>query len=227
METTAPLGDDRPRVRQPALWAWPAALLAMSLAAFFPTYFGRFPHFEGTSVSLHFHVTTMLLWLGLTLIQPILVARRQLAWHRRLGRLAYVLLPVIALGFFLVMRDGQLRRKEPDLVLATAFDAFFYFFLVGAGLFYRRRRAYHGAFMLMSLLPFLNPTLGRLISPAVSVTVELALLAALLVRARVKRLEMRPYGLALGAFLVALAALTSVMVAFPAAPERLWSLLFT
>jgi uncharacterized membrane protein len=143
METTAPLEDDRSRARKPALWVWPAALLVMALAAFFPTYFGRFPRFEGTSVSLHFHVTTMLLWVGLTLIQPMLVTRRQLVWHRRLGRLAYVLLPVITLGF------------------------------------------------------------------------------------RVKRLEMRPYGLALGAFLVALVALTLVMVAFPAAPERLWSLLFT
>jgi hypothetical protein len=124
------------------------------------------------------------------------------------------------------MTDGQLRRKQPELILATAFDAFFYFFLVGMGLLYRKRRALHGPFMMLSLVPLLNPTLGRLISPALSVPVELVLLVTLLVRARVNRLETRPYAIALTAFIGALAALVVVMVALPTAAERLWQILF-
>lgn len=202
-------------------------MLALALAAFFPTYFGRFPGFEGTSASVHFHVATMLAWFALTIAQPILVHRRQIELHRRLGRLSYALLPVIAVGFWLVMKDGQLRRREPTLILATAFDAFFYFFLVGMGLIYRRRRAYHGPFMMLSLVPFLNPTLGRLISPAVSMPVELLLLVTVLVRARRKQRPTRPYAIALIAFLGAVAALVLVMVALPTAAERLWQTLFT
>jgi hypothetical protein len=212
--------------RRPAIWWWSGTMLALAIAAFFPTYFGRFPGFEGTSASVHFHVATMLAWVALTIAQPILIQRRRIDLHRLFGRLTYALLPVIAVGFWLVMRDGQLRRKQPDLILATAFDAFLYFFLVGMGLIYRRRRAYHSVFMMLSLVPFLNPTLGRLISPVVSVPVELVLLVTLLVRARMKRRETRPYALALIAFVGALATLVVVMVALPTAAEQLWQLLF-
>ena len=201
-------------------------VLALALAAFFPTYFGRFPGFQGTSSGVHVHVATMLAWMALTIVQPILIWRRQFEAHRRLGQLTYLLLPLIAAGFWMVMRDGQLRHKQPDLILATAFDGFLFFFLVGMGLFYRKRRAYHGRFMMLSLVPFLNPTLGRLISPAVSVPLELVLLVALLVRARRRREDLRPYAVAVKAFLGALAILVLVMVALPTLPAALWQLLF-
>ena len=194
---------------------WPVTVLALALAAFFPTYFVRFPGFHGTSSSVHFHVATMLAWMALTIAQPILIRQRRFEVHRQLGRLSYALLPLIAAGFWLVMRDGQLRHGQTDLILATAFDGFLFFLLVGMGLFYRKRRAYHGRFMMLSLVPFLNPTLGRLISPAVSVPFQLVLLVALLVRARRRREDSRPYLVALTAFLGALAILVVVMVALP------------
>ncbi len=227
METSAPLAGPSPRAdRQIAIWWWPATLLVLSLLAFFPTYFVRFPGFAGTSAKVHFHVVTMLAWVALSIAQPILIQRRRVDLHRQLGRLAYALLPLIAVGFWWVMRDGQLRRKEPELILATAFDAFFFFFLVGMGLLHRRRRAHHGAFMMLSLVPFLNPTLGRLVSPAISVPLQLIVLVSLLVLARRKRRETRPYVVALIAFTGALAALVLVMVAFPGASEALWQALF-
>ncbi|HEY0707631.1 MAG TPA: hypothetical protein VGG33_12590 [Polyangia bacterium] len=229
METTASLAPASPPGRRP--WAapvfwWPATMLALATAAFFPTYFARFPGFEGTTAKVHFHVATMLAWIALTVAQPILIYRRQVELHRRIGQLAYALLPLVAVGFWLVMKDGQLRRKEPELILATAFDAFFYFFLVGMGLICRRRRAYHGPFMMLSLVPFLNPTLGRLISPAVSVPVELLVLVTVLVIARKRRREVRPYAVALTAFVGSLALLVVVMVALPTMADRLWQILF-
>ena len=152
----------------PQLW-WPAALLALALAAFFPTYFGLFPGFPGTSVAVHFHVATMLAWLLLGISQPLLIRRRQIALHRSLGRVVYLLLPLIALGFWGIVRDGQLRQKEPELILATAFDGGLFLLLAGLGVWHRKRRELHGPFMLLSLLPFLNPTLGRLIAPGAGV----------------------------------------------------------
>ena len=211
---------------RPGIWWWPVTVLVLALAAFFPTYFGGFPGFQGTSPSVHLHVATMIAWLALAIAQPILIHRRRFQLHRQVGRVSYALLPVLAAGFWLVMRDGQLRQKQPDLILATAFDAFLFFFLVGMGLFYRKRRAYHGRFMMLSLVPFINPTLGRLISPAVSIPFELLLLIALLARARRRREDIRPYAVALTAFMVLLAALVVVMVAFPKVPQVLWRLMF-
>ncbi len=224
METTA--SRETSAERPPTFWWWPVMVLVLALAAFFPTYFGRFPGFQGTSPAVHFHAVTMLAWLTLTIAQPILIRRRRFTMHRQLGLLTYALLPLLAVGFWLVMRDGQLRHKQPDLILATAFDGFLFFFLVGMGLFYRKRRAHHGRFMMLSLVPFLNPTLGRLISPAVSVPFELLLLIALLVRARRRREDIRPYAVALMAFLGALTLLVVLMVAFPSVPQALWKLMF-
>lgn len=212
----------RPR---PSLAWWPSAVLVLALVAFFPTYFGLFPQFAGTSASVHFHVATMLAWLALTTAQPILIRRRLVGLHRQLGRLTYAWLPVLAAGFCLVMRDGQLRRKQPDLILATAFDASLFFFLVAMGLFYRKRRAYHSRFMMLSLVPFLNPTLGRIIHPAVSVPIELIVLVSLWVRARRRQEETRPYAIAVVAFLVGVVALAAVLAAVPSASEALWHLL--
>jgi len=209
---------------RPSLSWWPGAVLVLALVAFFPTYFGLFPGFAGTSASVHFHVATMLGWLAIAIAQPILIRRRRVDLHRVLGRLTYAWLPVLAAGFLLVMRDGQLRRKQPDLILATAFDASLFFFLVAMGYFYRKRRALHSRFMMLSLVPFLNPTLGRIIHPAVSVPVELIVLVSLWVRARRKQEETRPYAIAVAAFLVGLVALVGVMVALPSASESLWQL---
>lgn len=222
----APPSARAPR-RLPSLAWWPAGLLVLAIPAFFPTYFGRFPAFAGTSGAVHFHLATMVAWLALGIAQPILIRRRQVALHRALGASIYVLLPVIALGFVLVLRDGQLRHKEPELILATAFDAGMFFLLAGLGLYFRRRREYHAAFMMLSFLPFLNPTLGRLIAPGAGVPVELVAMIVLLVRARRRQRAALPYAVALVAFLAATALLGVVMGAFPGAAESLWRLLVT
>jgi hypothetical protein len=205
-----PMAVDVPRRRSVA-W-WPVAVLGLSLVAFFPTYFGLFPGFAGTSASVHFHVATLAVWLGLAIAQPLLIQRGQVAAHRMLGRFTYAWLPIMAVGFWLIMLDGQRRNPRPDLILATGFDASLFFLLVGMGIFYRKRRAYHSSFMMLSLVPFLNPTLGRIIHPAVSVPVELVVLVSLWVRARRKKEETLPYAFSVWAFLAGVAALAVAMV---------------
>src|SRR5688572_5490543 len=116
------------------IWWWPALVLVLAGAAFFPTYFGRFPAFEGTSFTVHFHVATVVAWIALGIAQPILIARGRVELHRQVGRLVYALLPLIAVGFALVLREGQLRHGQSELIVATAFDAAMFFFLVTMGL---------------------------------------------------------------------------------------------
>ena len=80
--------------------------------------------------------------------------------------------------------------------------------------------------MLLSLLPFLNPVLGRLASPKVSVPIELLAMVALLVRARVKREPVRPYVVGVALSVGALGLLLALMLGMPALPERLWQHLY-
>lgn len=197
-------------------------MLGLAVAAFFPMYFGRFPSFEWVSASAHFHVATMVGWLALTIAQPVLILRGHRRAHRRLGRLTYLYLPFVAAGFWLMMLDGQLRVKNPDLILATAFDGSMFFLMVGLGIAHRKQRAHHSRYMMLSLVPFINPTLGRLIAPQVSLPIELALLVALLVQAHRKRELTRPFAVALIALLSLLVVLVVVMLALPTAAEWLW-----
>lgn len=206
--------------------AGPVVVLVLAVLGFFPTYFGLFPGFAGVSSAIHFHVATLVLWLGLVLMQAVLARQERTGLHMRLGRIAFAVLPLVTFGIVLAMNDGQRRHKNPDLILATLFDASLFLAFVGLGLWYRRRPSLHRGFMLLSLVPFLNPALGRLVSPKLSLPVELLAMVALLLRARSRKESLRPYLVGLGLFFVALGLLVAVMVARPDIPERLWLALY-
>ncbi|MFN0064305.1 MAG: hypothetical protein ACKVPX_17490 [Myxococcaceae bacterium] len=112
------------------------------------------------------------------------------------------------------------------MILATLFDAVLFFAFVGLGLWRRRHASQHRAFMLLSLLPFLNPALGRLVAPQFSLPVELLSMIALLVRARRRREPLLPYFVGLSLFAVALGLLMVVMIGLPDLPEHLWQALY-
>src|SRR5688572_27353033 len=86
------------------------ALAVIAFAGFFPTYFGRFPRFAGTSAAIHFHAATLVLWIGLAVVQAVLVRRGRTDLHRRVGKIAYLLIPLMFLGFVLAVIDGQQRH---------------------------------------------------------------------------------------------------------------------
>lgn len=215
----------RRSVQSPAV-AGTIVVLVLAGLGFFPTYFGLFPGFPGVAPAIHFHAATLIAWLVLVLVQAVLVRKGRTDLHKRLGQIAFALLPLVILGFVLAMNDGQRRHKNPELILATLFDASLFLFFVGLGLWHRRKPALHRAFMLLALLPFLNPALGRLVSPMLSLPIELLAMVALLLLARRRKEPLRPYVVGLGLFFVSLGLLVSVMVARPEIPERLWQGLY-
>jgi hypothetical protein len=194
-------------------------LAVIAFAGFFPTYFGRFPRFAGTTAAIHFHAATLVLWLGVALVQTVLVRRGRSDLHRRVGKLAYVLIPLMVVGFVLAVIDGQRRHGATSgpPIAAAFFDAGLFLAYVGLGLLYRRRPEYHRRFMILALVPFINPALGRLILPTgilppmVTIPVQLIVIVALLVRARWRKALARPYAIGLAMYIAALAGLMLVM----------------
>jgi hypothetical protein len=228
------MSDPHPSASPSALrasFSSPAAALALAILAFavlgfFPSYFGLLPTFPGVSSAIHFHAAAVVLWLLLVLAQAVLVRRGRAELHKRLGRLGFVMLPLVMLSFLLAMNDGQLRHKNPELLLATAFDGLLFLTFAGLGLLYRRRTPYHRGFMFLALLPFLNPSLGRLLLPQLSLPVEFLAMVALLLRARKRKEPLFPYAFGLGFSVVALGLLVAIMVGLPEVPERLWQALY-
>ncbi len=201
-------------------------ILITSFLGFYKTYFGLFPHFTGTSLVVHFHVATILMWFGLLITQPILIWKQKMALHRKLGRFSYLLAFLIVLGFGMVMNHGQLKHKDTGLFGATIFDGLLFILFYGLAIFYKKNSAYHSRFMILSALPFINPGLGRFIGPAVSLPVELLIILTLLVLEYFNQKKYKPYWIGLGAFFGALAFIVYISMLNPAIIEWGWQLIW-
>lgn len=197
-------------------------LLITSFFGFYNTYFGLFPGFEGTSRVVHFHVATILCWFAMLLTQATLAQKGRIELHRKIGRLSYLLAPLIVLGFALVTNYGQIRHKSPDLFGATLFDGSMFVLFYALAIINRKNTAYHARYMILSAIPFINPGLGRFIAPEVSVPVEFLLILGLLLTARFKKQPYRPYLVGLGSMVLFLGIIMYISVINPAIMESMW-----
>ena len=71
---------------------------------FFKTYLIHFPDFEGYVPLHHIHGVLMSSWLLLLIIQPLLVRSGRYKTHRFLGKLSYILAPLVLVSMFLILR---------------------------------------------------------------------------------------------------------------------------
>ena len=75
-------------------------LLPVTLIAFWPGYLMRL---DDSPWQVHFHGVTGLAWILLLIAQSMLASRRRFDLHRRLGKVTYVLAPLVLLGGFMVL----------------------------------------------------------------------------------------------------------------------------
>lgn len=201
-------------------------LLIFSFLGFYKTYFGLFPDFRQTSGVVHFHVLSILSWFALLFLQAWLARQRRFGLHRKIGRLSYVLVPLIVLGFVLVTNHGQIRHKSPDLLGATLFDGGLFLLFYALAMVHRKNPASHARYMILSTLPFINPGLGRFIGPELSLPVEFLLLLGLFLMAFFRKEPYRPYLFGLGSFILLLSGVIYVSVIDSALIESLWRIIW-
>jgi hypothetical protein len=203
-----------------------AAVAAFGAIGFYASYFRHFPAFAGIGWQVHFHLLTVVAWLGMLVAQGWLAATKRLALHRKLGRLSFVLVPLIFVGFGLITSYGQLRHKDPALLGAAFLDASLFASLYALAIVHRRNPALHSRYMMLTPVSFLNPTLGRAVSPALSVPVELIVFVGLFVSARRNGTPSRPY-LVAGLSYVGLTLLVLyVSLVQPRLIEGVWTVLW-
>jgi uncharacterized membrane protein len=72
------------------------ALVPIFVAGFWIPYLSAIPHFDASiTPAVHVHAILLFTWLGLLIVQPLLIRFRALAIHRQLGRASYVLMALI------------------------------------------------------------------------------------------------------------------------------------
>ena len=103
----------------------------ITFIGFYKKYFSLAPDFTGLKNIHHFHAIILCLWLGLLIIQPILIVNNKLAQHRALGRFSYFLVLIAFVSMILAyhnqfhrfIEEGQTETIVMAFVFAPATDA--------------------------------------------------------------------------------------------------------
>jgi hypothetical protein len=143
-----------------------AAILGIVILGFFKTYFGLFPNFDKVTSIQHIHGTLFLLWFVMLIVQPILIQKRKLEWHRRIGRISYFLVPLIIVSIFFIAKEfyETAPGEEPKRIagLYVPFYQIVSFSVLYLLAIYNKKRVdYHMRYMIATVLAVYGAALRR------------------------------------------------------------------
>jgi hypothetical protein len=145
---------------------WFAGLLVVLVIGFWQSYFSVF--FGDMHGAHHAHGLAMLAWVLLLIHQAWRVRTRNLASHRKIGKLAYFVAPIIAVSGIWVTFHNIARFDDPlqpaalSIFLLGLYSVFLYTAMFALAMIHRRNVQFHGRYMVATALVFLVPGLGRL-----------------------------------------------------------------
>lgn len=136
---------------------------------FFKKYIALFPGFENTSIVTHFHATMMFSWLALLVIQPLLILKKNNHLHKILGKITYLIAPLLILSMFLVTNQGYVSKLskmsivEANTSLSVNIPDFFAFGLLYLlAIYFKNKPDIHGRYMVTTLFPIIGAALVRI-----------------------------------------------------------------
>lgn len=162
---------------------WFLALIVLVFAGFYSSYISIL--LKPQASIIHIHFILMSLWIVMLITQPFLIKYKKRVLHRKLGKVSYVLVPLVLISAFFMIRFSyynvinDLQQKSArginnlnyDQILkqAATFQAIAIFYLAWFVTFYslaiinRRKTGAHARYMLATALALLGPTLDRII----------------------------------------------------------------
>jgi hypothetical protein len=154
-------------------------LFVLAQVGFYKSYIRHFPDFEdyvrpdGRHLHftwvMHFHGMMMIGWVFMLLVQPILILKGKIKLHRLVGRLSYVLAPLVLLTMYLVTRASLDRVVAPEEQAAVAARRMaldvpliiFFAILYILAIVYRHRTLLHSRYMCSTAFMLIGPPLSR------------------------------------------------------------------
>lgn len=200
-------------------------ILVFVIVAFFKTYFGLFPDFKDTNLAVHIHVAMVLLWFAMLIAQPILIGAKRLQLHRLVGKVSYILVPLVVFTGALMIRQAQMREKNLIIFTANIIDLSIFVLLFAFAIIYKRKMAWHSRLMILTVLPFISPAAGRL--QINGLAIELSILLILLIIERFNSKIYKPYLLGLSIFLIIYLASVALFILKPDVLDSLWKVFFS
>jgi hypothetical protein len=142
----------------------------------FKTYFGLFPEFNAeTTPVVHFHFFVQSLWICILITQPLLIRYEKFKIHRLIGKLTYVLVPLIVVSIILMWQKGitdPATENSPanylSYLLKTHFhsscDLLLLITFYSLAIFNKQTTKVHMRYMIAIALLYIDPTISRLVS---------------------------------------------------------------
>ena len=204
-------------------------LLLLVHIGFYKTYIRHFPGFEDYTTpggrKFHFswvkHVHGMLMmgWILMLLLQPILILKGKIKWHHRVGRLSYVLAPLVLMSMWLITQerfDDISERQGYTAAVAHLSLNFpniiFFALLYSLAIYYRKRSSYHIPFMCGTAILLIGPGLARILmtyfglapdySATISKMVMVAIPAVIAIVDSIRKKRVSPFTLVLAVMMV-------------------------
>jgi uncharacterized membrane protein YozB (DUF420 family) len=137
-------------------------LIPLIFAGFYKSYFEPFPNFnKNINVFIQLHAYIASIWILMLIVQPFLIFKKKYSVHRTIGKLSYIVFPLLVLSFI------------PQIIkIINTEDIANLFFPIGDGtlliVFYslaiynRKKSSKHMRYMIAASIVFLGPTVGRI-----------------------------------------------------------------
>ncbi|HEY6438104.1 MAG TPA: hypothetical protein VIY47_16050 [Ignavibacteriaceae bacterium] len=159
---------------------WFLSFIVLVVAGFYTSYFSVI--FQPTPIIIHIHFALMMLWVVMLITQPFLIKYNKRALHRLIGKISYVLVPLVLIFSYLMLRMGYYsyfeelhqdaakglnKFTDTEILIKSADFPIALFYLIWLALFYslailnKRNSAIHARYMLAASLTLLGPTVDR------------------------------------------------------------------
>jgi hypothetical protein len=162
---------------------WFMLFIILVFAGFYHTYFSVF--FQPVKPVIHIHFVLMAIWIFMLIVQPFLIKYKKPALHRIIGKISYVIVPLLLMTAFILIRNeyydsisdlekrnlpGQsllshdeiLKQAAAQQGIALVYFTWFLIFYVLA-IKNKKKSGVHARYMLATSLSMLGPTVDRMI----------------------------------------------------------------
>ena len=142
-------------------------LVAIMFLGFWPTYFSKY--FDGTAnfnLYFHFHFMMASLWIGLLIVQPLLIKKKKLAVHKQIGKLSFIILPLFIISVILLKHHqigGAVKEGLGASLWLQLKDIIIISVMYTIAIVNKHNIQIHARAMIATGIVFIEPTLGRFI----------------------------------------------------------------
>jgi hypothetical protein len=194
-------------------------VMAVITWGFYKTYIIFFPSFTGFNSLQHFHGAMMATWMVFLIIQPLLIRSGRITIHRAIGKLSFIIAPLLVVSIFLLSRmvyqrpEAGVSHEQKIAMIALSIP-----FLVGFIIFYslaiiNRRNTYkHMRYMIATSFLMISPGLGRALIIYYNFSLQdavnyssylvMAIAGGLLINDIVKKRTSSPFAVVLSVFIL-------------------------